>query len=311
MSVLRVIYLVALCPYDLVEDEAFYWEWSRHLDWSYTTKGPGIALCIRAATELFGSGEAGIRMVAVISMAVASLAAAGLAMDVCRRRHAGVWAAGMVALAPALHMMGLITTIDGPTIACWAVGCWAGWRALMARSGPAWVALAASIALGTLVKYTVLLLPLGLVVFALVSRSSLRVHPRWRLGAGLVLVATLAALAPVVYWNAREGWPTFRHLVGHLNLPGGDHPGATRSGWGYSPTWTLELAAAQLGLLGPGALLGAGALLVRGRRRAALDEALAPKAAAYLGWCAAGIFGFYLVVSFINRPQGNWPLPGG
>ncbi|MCW5765952.1 MAG: glycosyltransferase family 39 protein [Phycisphaeraceae bacterium] len=311
VSVLRVIYLLTLCPYDLVEDEAFYWEWSRHLDWSYSTKGPGIALLIRAATDLFGPSEAGIRAVAVASMAVAAMGAAGLAKDVCSRRHAALWAAGMVLLAPALQLMGLITTIDGPTVACWSVGCWAGWRALMTGSGRAWAVLAAAVAVGTLVKYTVLLLPLGLVIFALTHRRSLRLSARWQLGAALVVLAALGALAPVVYWNVREGWPTVRHLVGHLNLPGGDHPGATRTGWGYTPIWTLELVGAQLGLLGPAVLLGVGGLVVRGGRRATLDEGMRSGAPAYLGWCAGGIFAFYVVVSFINRTQGNWPLPGG
>lgn len=40
---LRVAYLAWLCPFGLVEDEAQYWDWSRHLALSYYTKGPGVA----------------------------------------------------------------------------------------------------------------------------------------------------------------------------------------------------------------------------------------------------------------------------
>ena len=44
----------ALCPLELAPDEAHYWDWSRHLDWSYYSKGPLVAWLIRASCELFG-----------------------------------------------------------------------------------------------------------------------------------------------------------------------------------------------------------------------------------------------------------------
>src|SRR3954451_12354968 len=53
-SALHVAYLIHDCPLDLAPDEAHYWDWSRHLDWSYYSKGPLIALIIRGAIELFG-----------------------------------------------------------------------------------------------------------------------------------------------------------------------------------------------------------------------------------------------------------------
>ena len=34
----RVAYLIAVCPYDLVEDEAQYWLWAKHLSLSYYSK---------------------------------------------------------------------------------------------------------------------------------------------------------------------------------------------------------------------------------------------------------------------------------
>src|SRR5437868_13557252 len=54
-AALHVAYLVRDCPLDLAPDEAHYWDWSRHLDWSYYSKGPLVALLIRGSCELFGS----------------------------------------------------------------------------------------------------------------------------------------------------------------------------------------------------------------------------------------------------------------
>src|SRR5262249_18463378 len=47
-------YLVDRCPLDLSGDEAHYWEWSRHLDWSYYSKGPLVAYVIAGGRALLG-----------------------------------------------------------------------------------------------------------------------------------------------------------------------------------------------------------------------------------------------------------------
>src|SRR5438477_9699895 len=54
-AALHVLYLIRDCPLDLAADEAHYWDWSRHLDWSYYSKGPLVAWIIRGSCELFGS----------------------------------------------------------------------------------------------------------------------------------------------------------------------------------------------------------------------------------------------------------------
>src|SRR5436189_3014913 len=53
-AVLHVVYLATNCPLDLAPDEAHYWDWSRHLDWSYYSKGPLVAYLIRAGVEVAG-----------------------------------------------------------------------------------------------------------------------------------------------------------------------------------------------------------------------------------------------------------------
>src|SRR5438034_44296 len=53
-AILRLFYLACDCPLDLAPDEAHYWDWSRHLDWSYYSKGPLVAWLIRLSCILFG-----------------------------------------------------------------------------------------------------------------------------------------------------------------------------------------------------------------------------------------------------------------
>src|SRR5205809_1152570 len=53
-SALHLAYLVHDCPLDLAPDEGHYWDWSRHLDWSYYSKGPLVAWVIRLCCWLLG-----------------------------------------------------------------------------------------------------------------------------------------------------------------------------------------------------------------------------------------------------------------
>ena len=54
-TVAHLLYLGVNCPLDLAPDEAHYWDWSRHLDWSYYSKGPLVAWLMRGSCELFGN----------------------------------------------------------------------------------------------------------------------------------------------------------------------------------------------------------------------------------------------------------------
>src|SRR5947208_12906726 len=53
-SALHVAYLSYDCPLDLAPDEAHYWDWSRHLDWSYYSKGPLVAYLIHFSVAVAG-----------------------------------------------------------------------------------------------------------------------------------------------------------------------------------------------------------------------------------------------------------------
>src|SRR5690348_4567993 len=62
----HVRYLNHDCPIDLSGDEAQYWDWSRHLDLSYYSKGPLIAYIIRASCNLYGDTMPAVRYPALL-----------------------------------------------------------------------------------------------------------------------------------------------------------------------------------------------------------------------------------------------------
>src|SRR5262249_53694257 len=128
VTILRLAYLFFCCPYDLAPDEAHYWDWSRHLDWSYYSKGPLIAWLIRAGCELFGSAALatdGTLMPAVRSFAPlcggALLAALYvLTWQTFRSDRLAFWVVVGALSQPALAACSVIMTIDPPFLTCWA-----------------------------------------------------------------------------------------------------------------------------------------------------------------------------------------------
>lgn len=310
LTVLRVAYLVFMCPFDLVEDESHYWEWSRHLGWSYYSKGPGIAYAIAAGTSLFGTHEWSVRLPGVVGAAIASLAVAAIAADAFKDKRAGFFAAACFNCAPIFIATSMMASIDMPYIACWSVAAWAGWVAVEHRKPSWWLLAGAAIGVGFLFKYTALLLAPGLILYAVLRRRiggdaaperSGAAHVGW----GVLGVAVMVAcMTPVIVWNIQNDWPTFRHLLGHLKVEGGDVP-ATQGvgGWRYTPLWTLEYLGTQFGFGGPMLLASAWAshhVLRRGQRPQTRPGAW------FTILCAAPIFVFYFVVSFATKPQGNW-----
>ncbi len=301
VTLVRLVWLAFLSPYALSEDEAHYWEWAQRLDMSYYSKGPGIAWTIWLSTSLLGDTYFGVRAGAPLFGALAAWGVYLLGRRVYGPR-VGLVAGVLVLLIPAYQVVGLLMTIDGPYLACWALSAWCTHRALIDRRGSAWVLLGLGLGVGFLYKYTILLLALGLVLMLIVHRRRFtRVSP-WALG-GLAVFGV--CLLPVLIWNAQHDWVTVRHLLGHLGLAGGDIPivPACAHKDGFFPLWTLEFVGAQAGIIGPVLILAGLGIARIVRTGASAGELL-------LLWSGLPVVVFYLVVSLFSEGEANWPIAG-
>lgn len=199
VAAVRLTYLAWLSPYDLVADEAHYWEWSRRLALSYYTKGPGVAWAIAASTRLLGDAAWAVRLPAVV-MASGMLMVAGLlGRSIGGSRRAGWYAAAAIGLAPVYAVTAILMTIDGPHAACWLAAVGAVWAADRAADDDTgrwrviawWAAAGLAVGVGVLFKYTALLLIPGLLGWAWMYRREL-----WH-GRGGVAWLSLSAAAGV------------------------------------------------------------------------------------------------------------------
>lgn len=291
-----------ISPFTLVEDEAHYWEWSRHLDWSYYSKGPGVAWVIYASTSILGNTEFAIRLPALIASALGSYAILKTA-QVAYNDHLTSFIAALLWLCvPGLAIAGMVMTIDAPYTACWAWATYFAAKALIKDNPKSWIGFGLMIGIGFIFKYTILLLVPGALLAALFIKPN-KLNLKWFI-VGLLIA--IVGLLPVLIWNANHNWATFRHLLGHLGAPGGDTANTNVTHVPWTPYWAIEYIVLQLAI---GAAVLILALFAIPNTKKHADQS-SRNATATLWLLALPIFAFYFIVSFITQTEGNWALAG-
>jgi len=289
-------------PYTLIEDEAHYWEWSRHLAWSYYSKGPGVAWVIWASTQVLGDTEFAVRLPAAIATALGTIAVARTTWIMFEDQRLALISAILYNGIPGFAVASMLMTIDAPYIACWA---WASHFAIVAmlKDRPrAWVGFGAFLAIGFLFKYTILLLIPSVVLALIMSRSHRkRLNVRW---FSLGLLVSIIGLMPVAIWNAQHDWATVRHLLGHLGMKGGDTANTASVHEPWSIGWVFEYIGLQILVGGPILALGFFAYL-NAKRRASDSARNAINIAIMI---SIPLLVFYLLVALKTQTEGNWAM---
>ncbi|MDP6490166.1 MAG: glycosyltransferase family 39 protein [Kiritimatiellia bacterium] len=286
---LTVLRLWIATRFELIGDEAYYWQWSRHLDWCYYSKGPLVAWTIRLGTQVFGDTVLGIRFFSVCLGTGTLLLLYRLSQRLFSRRVA-VWTLVMAACTPLFVIGSLLMTIDPLFIFCWLASASLFWKAKETdRMGP-WLLTGLVVGVGMLAKYTnVALLP-SFALFLAWSKShrtELRRPRFW-----LMCLVALACLAPVLWWNARHDWVTFVHL---------QERGALDRAWRFSGSEFMEYLGGQLGALFPLFFIGIVFSLIHGRVRRE-----APDAYRFLASLAVPLLGFYTILALNDAGEANW-----
>ncbi len=229
-AILNTIYLFNHCPLDLSGDEAHYWEWSRHLDYGYYSKPPGIAWVIAATLRIGnalgingdGSGAAlmpVMRMAAVFFGLLSGLLSLLLARRIFRDDRAALAVIVLSAAVPMFAVGSLLITIDSPMYLCWAATVYCLWRAVEETANRAkpcakWmIAAGFCAALGMLFKPVLLVLPACTLIAAIGDRRGGVLRKTFfSLPAVLALALMLCSQIPVLIWNSHHNWVMFKHI---------------------------------------------------------------------------------------------------
>jgi 4-amino-4-deoxy-L-arabinose transferase-like glycosyltransferase len=299
---LRLVYLAHDCPLDLAPDEAHYWDWSRHLDWSYYSKGPGVAWLIRLSCELFGglsvqltgSEMPAVRLPAVIcgSLLLASLYV--LTVQVSGRERVALLVVAVALTSPVIAAGSSLMTIDSPYTCCWGWSLVLAHRAIFRPSPAAWWLAGVVVGLGVLFKYTMVLWVPSLALFLLFSAEHRRLlfSPHFW---GMTLVAASSGL-PILLWNLHHDWVGVRHVTGLAGL----YRESTDIHW-LGP---LRFTLVQCGLwLVFWFLVWARAMLAHAPWRPTAP----PRR--FLWWMSAPMFSVFLLFGFkTGGGEANWPV---
>ena len=211
-------YLTHDCPIDLSGDEAQYWDWSRHLDLSYYSKGPLVAYLIRASCFFLGETMPAVRLPALVLAVGTALCTYWLTRRLFGSERLALGAVAMAAIVPLYSAGSMLMTIDPPFFFFWALATCLAVAAIFYERKWAWSVAGVVAGLGVLTKYAMLEWPLFVLLFLLVDRQSrgkLKTAGPWVMG----LIA-VAFLTPIVIWNARHDWVSFHHVSAQIGAHG-------------------------------------------------------------------------------------------
>jgi 4-amino-4-deoxy-L-arabinose transferase-like glycosyltransferase len=270
----------ALLP--LSADEAYYWLWSRHLDWGYYDHPPLIAFAIRAGTAVFGEIPFGVRLIGLLSSIVASVAVWRAGAILLKNEKAGGYACLFFNLSLMVAIEAMAATPDALALATSALFVLALAKVEDNGKGAWWLVAGAVAGIGLLAKYTTLFLGAGTLAWLLFDARQRRwLATVWPYAGGL-----LAALifAPNLRWNETHNWMTFAFQFGRI---GDGH---------FTLRYLGEFLGAQIGLATPFIFLLAVMGIARRGGRSLLPAALIWPSVVY-----------FLIHSLHDRVQGNWP----
>ncbi|HEY8666632.1 MAG TPA: glycosyltransferase family 39 protein [Tepidisphaeraceae bacterium] len=263
-----ILRLLAMFLLPLIPEEAYYWLYAKHPAPSYFDHPPMVAWIIRLGTFLFGDSALGVRAVNMLLSFAASFALYRFGR-IWFSRGAALLAAAAIQILPVYFGIGLLATMDAALLLFWCATLWAISAAVHSRQGqtsatdngprttdnggPAilpWYFAGLFLGLTLLSKYTAIFLPLGVLLVLLIDRpfrrQLLSPHPY------LALLLALAIFSPVLIWNRRHDWISFRFQF--LQRGGGRPANAASFG---------EFLALQLAVLTPTLLVALLAILAR------------------------------------------------
>ncbi len=290
-----LLHLALAATMPLLPQEAYYWVWSLHPDWSYFDHPPLASWSIALTTSIFGSTVFGIKSAAVLWSLGWNLLWARLVLDLFGDRRLAFRSLLALNLSLLYQAYALAPTPDAPLLFGWIGTLWAVWRACASRDSRWWLAAGAFAGLAMLGKYSALLLLPVVGGFLLLSPA----QRHWLRRPGPWLAVGIAALVfvPVVVWNAQHDWVSFA-------FQGSRRIGEMAS---FRPMHLLSLAGTQALLVTPFLFAVALAAFARGWHTAVRGRLDEPRR---LLWLSAAVpLLVFAVVALRSPVRINWLLP--
>ncbi|QEY50827.1 glycosyltransferase family 39 protein [Legionella longbeachae] len=190
---------------NLLAEEAYYWNYSNHLDFSFLDHPPMVAILIKLGTLIFDTNEWGVRFATIPCWILTCYFSFKLTTLI--RKEAGLYAVVLLSIMPFFFIHSLIITPDIPLILCWSAALYYLYQSLVLDKYSSWYWAGIWIGLGLLSKYTIVLLGLSTLIYLILDPAS----RKWFLRKEPYCCALIALIIfiPVIYWNATHDWASF------------------------------------------------------------------------------------------------------
>ncbi len=298
-------------------DEAYYYVYTLHPDWSYFDHPPLVGVLTALGIWLTGGEVSRL----TIRLGALLLYTGTLWLFYCTagrlfRERVGLWALAIATMIPFFQVgFGTLTLPDAPLMFFWTLTLYVAACEFFPRAEageglpyrPTWrlAAIGACVGLACMGKYHGALLGLGLFAFCLLSpRHRLALRSPWMVAAlGLCAIAML----PMLLWNACYDWVSFRFQSARAVPDRGYHfdglMGAFLAGIAYLfPTFGLPIWWTSLGACG-------GLLAARWRGHRLQEDDFRQRELFVLCVSLPIFLGFTLMGGY-RQILPSWPMPG-
>lgn len=260
---------------ELQDDEAYYWVFSRYLDWGYFDHPPLTALLVKMGYAIFPN-ELGVRLFPLL-FNVGSLL---IIENLTEKKNPFLFYAIALSMA-VIQLTGFVAVPDIPLIFFTALFFWCYKKFVTVPSVFNTFLLGLSITFLFYSKYHAVLI----VLFTLLSNPKLFTTYQWYVAG----IFALLLFAPHLWWQYQHDWVSFRYHLFESNVNA------------YKFSFTTDYILGQLLLAGPvaGFILLPAAVLYKTKTKT--EKALR--------FTLIGIYVFFLLSSFRGKVEANWTSP--
>ncbi len=191
---------------DLQPQDAYYWQYSRHLALGYFDHPPMHAWTCWLTTSIFGDNAFGIRFgpwLFGLGLLILVFFLAERLFD----SQTGFWTVLAAGVTPLFAIGSGILTPDPPLMFFWTLSIFLGYIALDDDRRWLWIAAGFAAGLAMLSKYTAVFLfagfPLAMILHPKGRKHLLSPWPY------LAVIAAIVAFFPQIIWNAQNDWASF------------------------------------------------------------------------------------------------------
>lgn len=269
-------------------EEAYYWNYAQHPDWSYFDHPPMVAWLIGSSTWFGGDSSFWVHLPALLILAALTLLVYQLGNSLFEPR-VGLLAALLINVLPIFAVLSLVTLPDLPLLLFWTCGMTVGWEMISRRDPRLWLLVGALTGLGCDSKYPAILIPFGIFLYLILTQQWNLILNRW---TALGALTALLCFLPVIIWNSQHHWVSILFQ------------GTGRFHESVSIRERLGSWLMQLGALSPFGFVALALSL-----RQALQERHRPPVRYLLCWTLP-FLGLMILVSLRRGIHLNWPLPG-